>query len=84
MFAALDAEETGLNGSQAFLKDAPVARDAIVMNVNLDMVARDAKNVLFAVRHLTLSVPQVVPQGRCATSGSPAAWPRQAERERRG
>ena len=49
VFAALDAEETGLNGSQAFLKDAPVARDAIVMNVNLDMVARDAKNVLFAV-----------------------------------
>ena len=49
VFAALDAEETGLNGSQAFLKDPPVARDAIVMNVNLDMVARDAKNVLFAV-----------------------------------
>ena len=49
VFAALDAEETGQNGSQAFLKDPPVARDAIVMNVNLDMVARDAKNVLFAV-----------------------------------
>ncbi len=48
VFAALDAEESGLNGSQAFLKDPPVARDAIVMNVNLDMVARDAKNVLFA------------------------------------
>jgi Zn-dependent M28 family amino/carboxypeptidase len=48
VLAALDAEESGLNGSQAFLKDPPVARDAIVMNVNLDMVARDAKNVLFA------------------------------------
>ena len=48
VFAALDAEESGLNGAQAFLKDPPVARDAIVMNVNLDMVARDAKDVLFA------------------------------------
>jgi Zn-dependent M28 family amino/carboxypeptidase len=48
LLAALDAEETGLNGAQAFLKDPPVARDAIVMNVNLDMIARDAKNVLFA------------------------------------
>jgi Zn-dependent M28 family amino/carboxypeptidase len=46
--AALDAEETGLNGSRAFLADPPVSRDAIVMNINLDMVARDANNVLFA------------------------------------
>jgi len=48
VFAALDAEESGLNGSKAFMSDPPVARDAIVMNVNLDMVARDEKNVLFA------------------------------------
>jgi Zn-dependent M28 family amino/carboxypeptidase len=48
VFAALDAEETGLNGARAFLADPPIPRDAIVMNVNLDMVARDAKNVLFA------------------------------------
>ncbi len=48
VFAALDAEETGLNGARAFLADPPVPREAIVMNVNLDMVARDAKNVLFA------------------------------------
>ena len=48
VFAALDAEETGLNGARAFLADPPVPRKGIVMNVNLDMVARDAKNVLFA------------------------------------
>ena len=48
IFAALDAEESGLNGAKAFMSDPPVARDAIVMNVNMDMVARDAKNVLFA------------------------------------
>jgi Zn-dependent M28 family amino/carboxypeptidase len=48
VFAALDAEETGLNGSRAFLAEPPVPREGIVMNVNLDMVGRDAKNVLFA------------------------------------
>ena len=48
VFAALDAEETGLNGARAFLADPPVPREAIAMNVNLDMVARDAKNILFA------------------------------------
>ncbi len=49
LFAALDAEESGLNGARAFVKDPPVAREGIVMNVNLDMVARDAGNVLYAV-----------------------------------
>ena len=48
VFAALDAEETGLNGSKAFMADPPIPRAAIVMNVNLDMVARDAKNILYA------------------------------------
>jgi len=48
LLAALDAEESGTNGAKALLSDPPVARDAIVMNVNLDMVARDAGNVLFA------------------------------------
>jgi Zn-dependent M28 family amino/carboxypeptidase len=48
VFAALDAEESGLNGAKAFMSDPPVARDAIVMNVNLDMVARDERNVLYA------------------------------------
>ena len=35
VFAALDAEETGLNGARAFLADPPVPREAIAMNVNL-------------------------------------------------
>ena len=48
VFAALDAEESGLNGSKAFVGDPPIPRAAIVMNVNLDMVARDAKNILYA------------------------------------
>jgi Zn-dependent M28 family amino/carboxypeptidase len=49
IFAALDAEEAGLHGARAFLRDPPVLANGIIMNVNLDMVARDAGNVLYAV-----------------------------------
>ena len=38
--ALLDAEESGLHGAHAFVNDAPVPLDAVVLNVNLDMVAR--------------------------------------------
>jgi len=48
LLAALDAEELGLHGARALLRAPPVPRDAIVMNVNLDMVARDANNRLYA------------------------------------
>jgi Zn-dependent M28 family amino/carboxypeptidase len=49
VFAAFDAEESGLNGAKAFVSDPPIPRGAIALNVNLDMVARDARNLLFAV-----------------------------------
>jgi Zn-dependent M28 family amino/carboxypeptidase len=48
IFAALDAEELGLHGARAFVSAPPVAKNAMVVNVNLDMVGRDAKNLLFA------------------------------------
>jgi Zn-dependent M28 family amino/carboxypeptidase len=48
LFAALDAEEAGLRGARAFVAAPPVPLNAIALNVNLDMVARDAGNVLFA------------------------------------
>jgi Zn-dependent M28 family amino/carboxypeptidase len=48
LLAALDAEESGLHGARALLRAPPVPRDAMIMNVNLDMVARDATNILFA------------------------------------
>jgi Zn-dependent M28 family amino/carboxypeptidase len=48
LFAAVDAEESGLHGARALVRTPPVPRDAIVVNVNLDMVARDAGNVLYA------------------------------------
>jgi Zn-dependent M28 family amino/carboxypeptidase len=48
VFAAFDAEEQGLRGAHAFVTTPPVPLASIVLNVNLDMVARDANNVLFA------------------------------------
>ncbi|HET9947311.1 MAG TPA: M28 family peptidase, partial [Longimicrobiales bacterium] len=38
--ALLDAEEEGSWGAKAFLDDPPVPLESIVLNVNLDMVAR--------------------------------------------
>ena len=48
VFVAFDAEEAGARGSRAFVGAPPVPLHAIALNVNLDMVARDAGNVLFA------------------------------------
>ncbi len=49
ILAAFDAEEAGLQGSRAFVSQPPVSLDAIVVNVNLDMIGRDPANTLFAV-----------------------------------
>jgi Zn-dependent M28 family amino/carboxypeptidase len=49
VIAALDAEESGLHGARAFMADPPVPRAAIALNLNLDMVGRDAANTLYAV-----------------------------------
>ncbi len=49
IFAALDAEEEGLKGARKFVRDPLVDRQAIVLNVNVDMVCRDKKNTLYAV-----------------------------------
>jgi Zn-dependent M28 family amino/carboxypeptidase len=48
LLAALDAEEFGINGGQEFVRNPPVSRSAIVMNVNLDMLCRDKSSTLYA------------------------------------
>ena len=45
--AAFDAEESGLNGARAFVASGVVAKDQIVVNVNLDMVARGDKGEIY-------------------------------------
>lgn len=47
VFAAWDAEESGLRGARAFVADPPVPLDSVSVNLNLDMVARTA-GVLWA------------------------------------
>lgn len=47
ILAALDGEEAGLRGAQAFVKQPPVDASAIVINLNMDMIGRDPKNLLY-------------------------------------
>jgi len=47
VLAALDAEETGLRGAHAFVDSPPVSRDDIAINLNFDMVGRNAAGELW-------------------------------------
>lgn len=47
--AAFDAEERGLVGARAFVRAPPVPRAALVLNVNVDMIGREADDRLFVV-----------------------------------
>ncbi len=48
IFAAFDSEESGLRGARAFVEEPPVALASVALNVNMDMVSRNAKNELYA------------------------------------
>lgn len=48
MFIAFDAEEMGLQGAYAFLRDAKTNKKAIKLNVNMDMVSHNSKSELYA------------------------------------
>ena len=49
IFAAMDAEESGLRGARAFVANPPVDRASMVMNLNLDMIGRDPNDLLYVV-----------------------------------
>lgn len=52
LFAALDAEEMGLQGAKALVNDFPYPLEQIQLNVNLDMLSRsDAKEVYVSGTH---------------------------------
>lgn len=48
VFAAVDAEELGLQGARTFVADSPVELESVLLNVNLDMVSRSETNELYA------------------------------------
>jgi len=49
IFVAFDTEETGGAGAREFLAHPPVRQNEIIVNVNVDMIGRDAQNILYAV-----------------------------------
>jgi Zn-dependent M28 family amino/carboxypeptidase len=49
IFAAFDAEELGLVGSQAFVKNPPVRASQLSLNINADMIGRAPDDKLFVV-----------------------------------
>lgn len=48
IFVAFDAEEMGLQGSKYFLENPPVDLKKIALNINMDMIAHNDKNELYA------------------------------------
>lgn len=48
LIVALDAEEVGLRGARALLETPPVPAATIALNVNFDMLAKNAKGELYA------------------------------------
>lgn len=59
IFAAFDAEEMGLRGSQAFVANSPISIDRIKLNINMDMVSHNDKGELYACG--TFKYPQLKP-----------------------
>ena len=60
VFVAFDGEESGLRGSRAFVAALPVAKETIKLNINMDMVAHNDVNELYASG--TYHYPQLKPQ----------------------
>jgi Zn-dependent M28 family amino/carboxypeptidase len=48
IFVSFDAEERGMVGSRHFVANLPVNKEVILLNVNMDMISRNAKGELWA------------------------------------
>lgn len=69
IIAALDAEESGLRGARALIDDPPVPREAILANVNMDMLGRNDAGELWAAG--TYHYPQLLPLVERVAEGAP-------------
>lgn len=47
LFAAVDAEEMGLQGARALVRDFPFPLDQVLLNVNMDMISRSERGELY-------------------------------------
>ena len=70
IFAAFDAEELGDVGSGAWVDAMPVPVEQVLINVNMDMIGRNAKNELFAAG--ATKYPHLAPLVNAAIACAPA------------
>lgn len=68
LFVAFDAEERGLLGARHFVSNLPVKKEAILLNVNMDMISRSDKGELYAVG--SYHYPQLKPALEAAAKKS--------------
>lgn len=68
VFAALDAEEMGLQGARALVRDFPFPLENVLVNINMDMISRNEKNELYAAG--TRHYPQLRPALENASKGA--------------
>ena len=59
IFVAFDAEEGGLRGARAFVANPPVPKEAISLNINMDMIGRNDRGELYVAG--TYHYPQLKP-----------------------
>ena len=59
VFAAFDAEELDLEGARAFVRAPPVPISAMALDINFDMVSRNARNEIYAAG--TYQMPSLKP-----------------------
>lgn len=67
VFAALDAEEMGLQGARALVRDFPFPLENVLVNINMDMISRSEKNELYAAG--TWHHPELKPVLKKASKG---------------
>jgi Zn-dependent M28 family amino/carboxypeptidase len=68
VFAALDAEEMGLQGARALVRDFPFPLENVLVNINMDMISRSEKNELYAAG--TWHHPELKPFLKKASKGN--------------
>lgn len=69
LFAAVDGEERGMWGARGLVESPPVPLADVVLNVNMDMISRNAANELYLAgpgRH-----PVLVPAAKAAVACAP-------------
>ncbi|MDB5121679.1 MAG: hypothetical protein JWN56_2897 [Sphingobacteriales bacterium] len=69
LFIAFDAEETGLNGSYAYMKNTILEESRIKMNVNMDMISHNNKAELYAAGAFKTPVLKTVIYGADKDTG---------------